>query len=234
MKRIDFIVAGIISAVWAIITCIYCGQGGTISLDNHIDMGNGWYIPLPSRYWDWLYIGMFYIMIVLCIRGHWVPDRKHKKSEPEENWDSLIVIASFVVSSALLMTLVLTIVHQQHLSLEQISIILIIPCILAYRDKGNFNLSVLVCVMGILNACFCGWGFAFFGTLIVFISKIMIWLVINTFRSGFTTALQQLKLSLVAGQKIVGETGHRNSPPSQERTGKQDATIHFRRESSPQ
>ena len=212
MKRIDFTVAGIISAVWAILTCIFCGFGNTINHINQVEIGGGWYLPLPNRYWDWLFIGVFYIMMATCLRGHWLPNRKLAESyKNDDDLDFVCFMVTFGIT-LIIATKILVIIRHNVGSSVDMSLILILSCIGARRGRPVLFLMGAICLSNLIHALFFGWYFASLATLIILVAKILIWLVVNIVRSGFSTAWRQMWTSVVLGKNPFDEGDSGNTP----------------------
>jgi hypothetical protein len=211
MKKNDFIVAGIVSAVWAILTCIYCGWGNTINLNNQIELGAGWYLPLPNRYWDWLFIGLNYITMAWFLRGQWLPNRKRAMSDKEDGRDATLFFLTFLITCIVATTIIIT-THRGAVSNNDISLLMTFACIGTRQGVSRKRLISVVCLVTGINAEFFGWYFASLATLIILVAKILIWLVVNIVRSGFSTAWRQLWTSLILGKNPFDEGNSGNVP----------------------
>ena len=209
MKKIDFIVANIVSAVWAILTCVHCGFGDTIDPTKQIEIGVGWYIPVLNRYWDWLFAGLSYLTAATLHRGHWLPDRDCKT--PVTGWETF-----YVGVSAFLLLCVVGIPYGVLLHrlpvLSQIPALFTVICIWTYSGQDKKIGLIVVYITVLVTALICSCSAAFLGMLIILISKILIWLVVNIFRSGFSTAWRQLWTSLVLGKNPFDEGDSGNVP----------------------
>ncbi len=211
MKKNDFTMTGLVSALWAILTCIYCGWGNTININNQIEIGGGWYIPLPNRYWDWLFIGLYYITTAWCLHGHWLPNRKQAMSDKEDGQDATLFFLTFLVTCVVAIG-VITITQRDAVSKINISLLVTFACIGARRGVSQHRLMGAICLASGINLNFFGWSFALLSLWTILIAKIIIWLAVNTVRSGFTTAWRQLWTSVVLGKNPFDEEGSSSAP----------------------
>jgi hypothetical protein len=217
MKKIDFIVAGIISAVWAILTCMHCGMGYTIDSVNQFELGAGWYLPLPNRYWDWLFIGLNYITVAWCLRGQWLPNRKQAMSDKEDGQDATLFFLTFLITCIVATTIIIT-THRGAVSNNDISLLMTFACIGTRQGVSRKRLISVVCLVTGINAEFFGWCLALLATLVILVTKVLIWLVVNIVRSGFTTARRQLWTSLVKGKNPYEDTDQNGGTSTREPT----------------
>lgn len=181
-----------ISAVWAILTCVYCGLDGKISTDTKIMLWNDWYIPLLSRYWDWAFAGLCFLLLAFVAHRLWLPHSKFTKADDAGIW--WIPPASVLCYSGILPIVFLWNHKTRVIFPDQytaVNFCFWIAMILSYTGRSKESWAYAGGLSFVIITISHSAYLAFLMLSSTMIIKIAFWLVVNIIKSGFQNAIKE-------------------------------------------
>lgn len=181
-----------ISALWAILTCVYCGLDGKISTDTKIMLWNNWYIPLLSRYWDWAFCGLCILLIALIVNCHWLPRSSNMKKDDGKIW--WVPVASLIFYFTFL-SIAFSWNHKDRAIFpndETAKIFFFwIAMILSYTGWSREFWTIVAALSFVMITISHNAHLAFLMLSSTMIIKVVFWLVINIMKSGYKKAFNE-------------------------------------------